>query len=38
MQDVDIARPSIMPMHKFDVKNEYEMVQNYKVLHYHATH
>ncbi|KAK2382547.1 Protein kinase superfamily protein [Trifolium repens] len=22
MQDVDIARPSIMPMHKFDVKNE----------------
>jgi hypothetical protein len=40
MQDVDIARPSIVPMHKFDVKNEYEygMIQNYKVLHDHATH
>ncbi|KAK2398253.1 microtubule-associated protein RP/EB family member 1B [Trifolium repens] len=35
---VDISWPSIVPMHKFDVKNEYEMIQNYKVLHYHATH
>ncbi|KAK2362792.1 hypothetical protein QL285_087825 [Trifolium repens] len=27
---VDISWPSILLMHKFDVKNEYEMIQNYK--------
>ncbi|CAJ2669533.1 unnamed protein product [Trifolium pratense] len=25
-QEADIACPSIMPVHKFDVKNEYQMI------------